>query len=303
MEERRRRFTTLFYLAALTSLLLLAACSAEQVRMSPTLAVLDTSAFSPDGKVVAGGRNIFNAVFLYDASTVHFNKALIGDSASSSNVKAHTLSFSKDSKYLAAAGIDDIVVVWDLSSDQKIRLTNLKGARAASFSPESNVLAVAGQGNDVTFWKIPDSVKVGELTRHSAPIISMAFSPDGKMIATGSADKTARVWSVHDLQQVKVFDGYEYPVHAVSFSPDGTMLATYSGNLKVWRWGSGDEQKIVSVPVASGSSVQAFAGLVSILGSARSIQLGGWPTWLSFILSSTWSRAGYFTAVASNLLT
>jgi WD40 repeat protein len=274
MEEKRWRFRVLLYTAALTTLLVLAACSSEQIRMSPTMAVLDTSAFSPDGKVIAGGRNIFNVVYLYDASTVHLKKALIGDSDSTNNVNARTLSISKDSQYLAAAGIDDIVVVWDLNSDQKIRLTSLNGARAASFSPEKNVLAVSSQGNGVTFWQIPEGVKIGELTGHTAPVISIAFSPDGKMLATGSADKTARVWSVDELQQVRVFDGYEYPVHSVSFSPDGSMLATYSGNLKVWRWGSGSEQITVSLPAASSSSVQAFAGLVSILASARSIQLG-----------------------------
>ncbi|WAC06723.1 MAG: WD40 repeat domain-containing protein [Thermodesulfobacteriota bacterium] len=276
-EKHGKSLFLLFTVALIPLFLLLAACSAQQVKMSPTMAVLNTSAFSPDGKVIAAGRNIFNVVLLYDASTARFQKALMGEADKPNDVIARSLSFSSDSRFLAAAGVDDIVVVWDLSSDQtKIRLTGLKGAVAVSFSPTQNVLAVSAPGNSVTLWKIPEGNQVGQLNGHSAPVLSIAFSPDGKMLATGGADKTARIWSVDALQQIRVFDGYEYPVHSVSFSPDGVRLATYSGSLKIWQWGNGDAAS-VTLPEASRSSVQTFAVLASLLLSARSMQLGGGP--------------------------
>ena len=74
--------------------------------MSPSLAVLNTSSVSPDGKVIAAGRNIGNVVFIYDASAAHFKKALLGDVNKPISVSAQALSISNDSQFLAAAGID-----------------------------------------------------------------------------------------------------------------------------------------------------------------------------------------------------
>lgn len=275
MKRKHRTFSYLLFSSIITLLLLLVACSAKQVKMSPTLAVLKTSAFSPDGKLIAAGRDMSNVVLLYDSSTASFKKALMGNENRSEI--ARSLSFSRDSRFLAAAGIDDTVVIWDMRSDEvKIRLSNLKGPTTVSFSPTQDVLAISGPENRVTLWKIPEGTQVGELIGHTEPVISIAFSLDGKMLATGSTDKTARAWSVNDQKEIRKFDGFEYPVHSVSFSPDGSTLATYSGDLKIWRWGNENAQT-VSLPATDDTSVQTFASLVLLLAGARNVQLTGTP--------------------------
>ncbi len=245
--------------------------------MSPTLAVLNTSAFSPDGKFIAAGRNIFNVVLIYDARTAQFKKALLGDEKQASDTIAQSLSISKDSKYIAAAGIDDTIVVWDFSDDQiKMRLTDCKGAIAVSFSPNENILVASCPENNVTLWTVPDGNMVGELAGHSAPVLSIAFSPDGALLATGGADKMVRIWKIETLQPISTYAPTSYPIHSLSFTPDGSSLAIYSGNLKIWRWADG-EVKDVAIPEPKSSSLHAVGALASSIASARSMQLGGGP--------------------------
>lgn len=219
--------------AAIASLALLCACSTEQVRRSEVMAVLDTSAYSPDGKFIAGGRNMGNVILIYEMPDGRLKKILSGEKNTLS-LSARSLAISHDATFLAASGIDDMVVVWDLRNDQVIlRFPEMKAAGVVSFSPTENTLAVSGPGNSVTLIAVPEGRIIGQLDGHTAPILSMTFSHDGKMLATGGMDRTARLWSTSDLRPIKVFVDYEYGVHSVSFSSDASMLATYSGELRI----------------------------------------------------------------------
>lgn len=265
--------TSFLLFTSALALLLLTACTTEQMRVSPTLAVFNTSAYSPDGKIIAAGRNAFNVVFLYDGSTVRFRKALTGKLDNTPLfTRAHALSFSGDSRFLAAAGIDKMLVMWDLSGDQSLMsFPDLRDALALSFSPIDYKLAVSNSRNGITLLEIPENRGIGELIGHTAPVIAISFSPDGKLLATGGTDNTVRLWDVGSLQQIKIFDGYELPVHSVSFSPDGALLATYSGNqIKIWQLKDKGVQDVV-IPKTGNSGA---APILLLLVNAESISSG-----------------------------
>jgi WD40 repeat protein len=220
--------------SVLLCVLLLPSCSVREMRMSPTMAVLDTAAYSPDGKFIAAGRNIFNVILIYDASTVQYKSALLGD-LENSEIKARSLSISRDGKYVAAAGIDDMVVVWDIENDQtRMRLSECKGAQAVAFSPTENLLAAACAPNIVTLWRVPEGIKVAEWTEHSAPVLSVSFSLDGSVLATGGVDRIANVWRVADLKLLDSHGPTTYPIHSLAFTPDRSTLALYNGDIKTW---------------------------------------------------------------------
>ena len=224
------------------------------------MAVLQTSACSPDGKLVAGGRAIGNVVFVYELPSGRLKKTLAGE-LNDISIATTSLSFSADSVFLAAAGIDNMVVVWDMRTDKIVlRLPDMKGALALAFSPTLGALAVSGPGNGVTLVSVPEGRQIGQLSGHSAPVLAMAFSPDGNLLATGSSDKTTRIWNIADRQPLRTLEGNAYPVHSVSFSPDGSMLATYAGEIKLWG-DRGDGGRRLALPEPKISPAEA-AGVI-----------------------------------------
>jgi len=221
--------------SALLALVTLSACSHDQTARSESLAVLETVAWSPDGKQIAAGRDIFNIVFLYDAVTLRRSAVFMGQEKDTwGRIRARSLAFSHDGGFLAAAGIDRMVVIWDArSGDEVLRLNDLRDSNAVAFSPVANVLAASGPGSAVTLWKVPEGSKLATLAQ-PAPALSVAFSPNGDLLVTGGEDHVVRVWRTSDGETAARLQPLAYPVTSVAFSPDGETLAAYAGKVTFW---------------------------------------------------------------------
>jgi WD40 repeat protein len=120
-----------------------------------------------------------------------------------------TLAFSPDGHWLATAGKDKRVYLWDVRSSD----------------PASDPLALQKR----------DEAQVG----HQAEVTSLAFSPDGHWLASGSRDKTAILWDLSaenpGTSGVKL-EGNTNIIDVVSISPDGRWLATGDRNGLILLW-------------------------------------------------------------------
>jgi len=96
--------------------------------------------------------------------------------------------------------------------------------KALAFSPDGRWLASAGQDRTVKVWDVTRFRVIRTLTGHSDEVTGLAFSPDSKLLASCSHDGTIRVWNPADDWSSSTLAGTGIPIFAVVFSNDGHMV-------------------------------------------------------------------------------
>ncbi len=126
-------------------------------------------AFSPDGKVLVSCC-FDGAVRFHDPVT--FAVWAIGDETSGGHQSngVNGLCFLKSGKYMATAGFDTTIRMWDMVA----------------------IIAARRPGDPL---RVPP---VAIFEGHTQRVLSVAGSEDGRTLLSGSTDKSARAWDVPD---------------------------------------------------------------------------------------------------------
>lgn len=148
-------------------------------------------AFSPDGERIATARS---HVRIWDVESgeqlAEFKDpegAIIGD-----------IAFSPDGKFVAVAGFDTTLEVWDAAEGKRTLLMEDHNdpVAAVEFSPDGKLLASGSWGFDVVLWDATTGQRLRVLSGHAQSINDLEFSTDGSQLATGADDGLVRLWDV-----------------------------------------------------------------------------------------------------------
>jgi WD40 repeat protein/serine/threonine protein kinase len=148
-------------------------------------------------------------------------------------LRAGSITFSPDNKWLAFATHFGGVRLWDVTTRSEI--TNLPSFNSSlariglAFSPDSRTLAYnENEHGAILLWDVA-SRSVDRLAGHHDLVRSLAFSPDGQSLASGSQDRTARIWNLAEQRKVFGFTNDSGEFGSIAFSPDGRILAMSVG--------------------------------------------------------------------------
>lgn len=203
--------------------------------------------FSPDSRWLAWNSGWQGELWAWDLKeqTPHLLGIEIKNNALS-------LSFSRDSQTLAAAGQSHALTLWDIFRKERRQLRG-QGSQvlAVACSPDDGSLASAGQDGKILFWNSAAGRSATAITNlvidqwHSVghPVISS----DGRTLVGPLRTEEMRIW---DIETGRIEASLLTTNLPVSFSPDNrTLLLRSAGfnSLETWNIAAGRTEPAVNL--------------------------------------------------------
>jgi WD40 repeat protein len=234
----------------------------------------------------ARGIVIWNVAFTPDAKslvTIGGNEAQrwsIAERIESQTYRPHGaiagVAFSPDGKFVATAGWDDVVKIWNVAEGRAVRKLagrHKGGINSVVYDREGKYLLTAGDDKAAILWRADDGSFVRSFSGHADRVTHAAFSPDGTRIVTSSADKTARTWNVDDGRMLRELKAHEWAVLWAEFARDGSRLVTTAADdlAIIWDAETGAlQRKLVGHTAAVNSAAFSPDGSRLVTGSRDS---------------------------------
>lgn len=177
------------------------------------------------------------------------------------------LTWSPDGEVLASGGNDNMLCLWDISSQSssrpRFRMTEHQAAvKALAWSPhDRNILASGGGTADRTikFWNANTGALLNSIDTGSQ-VCALQWNPFEKEILSshGYARNQLTLWKYPSMAKIKEFEGHTSRVLHLCLSPDGgsVLSAAADETLRFWdMFAAPDAKKSMVMPEATDFTV------------------------------------------------
>jgi len=143
--------------------------------------------------------------------------------------------FDRTGNYLATAGTDGIVYLWDVSSGDVQRFEGFEGTVfSVRFDIRGNLIGASGEDGTVRLWRL----STGEcqvLSGHTDMVRWLSFHPSGNLLVSAGKDQTVRLWGVESGERW-VLEGHTDYVYSSEFGAGGSSIYSVAGDGTLREW-------------------------------------------------------------------
>ncbi len=206
--------------------------------------VVDSVAFSPDGKTLAnGGRD--GKIHLWNIDSGKLKKTLLEHQGF-----INGLAFSPDGKFLASGSEDGLILMWNLETGtHEVFLAERMGSiSCVSFNRDGSMLAGGNTDGNIHLFDVATGNPKITFTGHISEISQVLFSPDDDMIASASYDGSIRLWDIHTgKSQMTLSTPKEHFWGGLLFADNGKLFAVRGEFefIHIWNVTDGQYKKIL----------------------------------------------------------
>lgn len=188
--------------------------------------------FSDSGKLLVIPQS--NQVCVYDVKS----KALIKRISNGHSQTILTIDLSEDGNLLASGGLDRLVVIRNIRTDEIIRKLDYHHGviTTLNLSPDSHLLATGSSDKTVVIFDLPGGKIVFRFADFESDITKVKFSPDGQILAVASLDKQIRLYDSKSGQLIARLDGHKNSVRDMCFNKEGTRLFSCGDDSRLIIW-------------------------------------------------------------------
>ncbi len=163
-----------------------------------------------------------------------------------------------DGRYVATAGRDNEVILWDSAAGKLLARFNGKDGHhgpvtSAAFDAACQRLVTASQDRTAKIWDVKtrkvlvtlggaqrgsdkSDAAVRRIHPHTQAVLRAEFSPDGKRVLTAGEDNRAILWDAATGAPILQLQGHTAAVTSVCFSIDGKRAITGSRDATAKLW-------------------------------------------------------------------
>jgi WD40 repeat protein len=167
------------------------------------------------------------------------------------NTVVYGVVFSADGRWIAGAGHDGLIYVWDAASGQRVALLSGHTHRvlALALCADRRTLISGGADQTLRAWDLPSARPLYELNGHRRSIAAMALSPAAPCLAVVGNGLAVWLWEARTGAVIGRWPAHERMITTCEFASDGQILATGGSDQTIYLW-----------DVVSGRKLRALEG-------------------------------------------
>lgn len=241
------------------------AATGDKVKVIDAPGVITSLTFSPNGKYLAA--SVKSSIILWDARSWEKTAELLKHSK-----QVNTVAFSPDVQFLASAGADKKVIVWDLKTKEPVQLPEGKTGILEGYENEISAVAFSDKGDALVTASLDGSIRIWDLKTfaigdkkfpRSETEPKLTCSPVALKEANGNGiieegDSPALSFTISNMSQGKAYNVF--------------AQLTFSQNIKglkcekMYMIGNFDANEIknVSLPMTVTPELETSAGNINI---------------------------------------